>query len=112
MKTASGLLATVMLSCVLVGPAVAQQRSPKDTAPPPRGTEGPELRKEAPKDTGKAKTPKTDKKGSRARGQKPGDTQSPVTGVEGPEMRRQRPDAPSKSIPGSKNNQDSKTSNQ
>ena len=91
MKPVLSFLATVLLSCALIGPAVAQQRSPSDTASPPRGVEGPEMRKQAPKDTGETDTPKTEKKGTRARDQKPKDTPSPPRGVEGPEARKQAP---------------------
>jgi len=84
-------VATVLLWCALIGPAVAQQRSPGDTPTPPRGVEGPEIRKQAPKDTGAVEAPTTQKKGTRARGQKPQDTPTPPRGVEGPEMRKQTP---------------------
>lgn len=91
MKTLLSLLTTVLFSCALIGPAVAQQRSPTDTATPPRGVEGPEIRKETPKSSGKAETPKTGKKGTRARDQQPKDTSPPPRGVEGPETRKQAP---------------------
>jgi hypothetical protein len=91
MKTVVSFLVTVVLSCGLIGAAVAQQESPKDTLPPPRGVEGPEIRKEAPKGTRGADTPKAEKKSPRARDQKPKDTPPPPRGVEGPEMRKQAP---------------------
>jgi hypothetical protein len=91
MRTVLGFLATILFSCALIGPAVAQQRSPGDTPIPPRGVEGPEMRKQAPKDTGAVEPPTTQKKGTRARGQKPQDTPPPPTGVEGPEIRKQAP---------------------
>jgi len=91
MKTLLSLLTTVLFSCALIGAAVAQQRSPADTAAPPRGVEGPEIRKETPKGSGKAETPKTGKKGTRARDQQPKDTSPPPRGVEGPETRKQAP---------------------
>jgi len=82
MKTVVSFLVTVVLSCGLIGAAVAQQESPKDTLPPPRGVEGPEIRKEAPKGTRGADTPKAEKKGARAKSQQPRHTDSPpkVTG--------------------------------
>jgi hypothetical protein len=91
MKTLLSFLTTVLFSCALIGPAVAQQRSPGDTASPPRGVEGPEIRKETPKGTGKVETPKTEKRGTRAGSQKPKDTANPPSGVEGPETRKQAP---------------------
>jgi hypothetical protein len=91
MKTVWSFLATVLFSGALIGQAVAQQRSPGDTASPPRGVEGPEIRKETPKGTGQVDTPKTEKKGTRAGSQKPKDTASPPRGVEGPEIRKQAP---------------------
>jgi len=91
MKTVLSFLTTVLFSCALIGPAVAQQRSPGDTSPPPRGVEGPEIRKEAPKGTPGADTPKTEKKSPRAGSQKPKDTANPPMGIEGPEMRKQEP---------------------
>ena len=91
MKTVLSFLTTLVLSCGLVAPALAQQRSPGDTSSPPRGVEGPEIRKEIPKGTGKADTPKTKKKSPRARDQKPKDTPYPPTGTEGPETRKQAP---------------------
>ena len=91
MKTVVSFLTTVVLSWCLIGPALAQQRSPGDTSSPPRGVEGPEIRKEIPKGTGKADTPKTGKKSPRAQDQKPKDTPYPPTGTEGPETRKQAP---------------------
>ena len=91
MKTLLSLLATVLFSCALIGQAVAQLRSAADSPAPPRGVEGPEIRKEAPENSGKAETPKTGKKGTRAREQKPKDTPPPPRGVEGPETRKQTP---------------------
>jgi cytoskeletal protein RodZ len=91
MKTVVSFLATVVLSCILIGLAVAQQRSPSDTQSPPKGVEGPEIRKQGPKSTGGADTPKTEKKSPRARDQKPKDTPYPPTGTEGPEIRKQGP---------------------
>jgi hypothetical protein len=91
MKTVLSVLATVVLSCALIGPAVAQQRSPGDTSSPPRGVEGPEMRKQAPKGTGKVDTPKTEKKGTRAGSQQPKDTANPPMGVEGPDTRKKAP---------------------
>jgi hypothetical protein len=91
MKTFLRFLTTVLFSCALIGPAVAQQRSPADTPAPPRGVEGPEIRKQAPKDAGTVEAPTTQKKGTRARDQKPKDTPDPPRGVEGPEMRKQEP---------------------
>jgi hypothetical protein len=91
MKTVSHFLATVLLSCALIGPAAAQQRTPTDTALPPRGVEGPEMRKQTPKDTGAVEAPTMQKKGTRARGQKPQDTPPPPRGVEGPEIRKEAP---------------------
>ena len=91
MKTLLSLLATVLLSCALIGQAVAQRRSAADTPAPPRGVEGPEIRKETPKSSGKAETPKTGKKGTRAGDQQPKDTAPPPRGVEGPETRKQAP---------------------
>ena len=77
MKTVLSYLATILLSCALLGPAVAQQRSPSDTPLPPRGVEGPEIRKQTPKDTDGVDTPKPKKKGTRARDQKPRHTDTP-----------------------------------
>jgi len=91
MKPVLSFLATVLLSCILFGPAVAQQRAPGDTLPSPRGVEGPEIRKETLKGTGEADTPKPKKKGTLARDPKPKDTASPPSGVEGPETRKQTP---------------------
>jgi hypothetical protein len=91
MKTLLSLLATVLFSCALIGPAVAQLRSVADSPAPPRGIEGPEIRKEAPENSGKAGTPKTGKKGTRARDPQPKDTPPPPRGVEGPEERKQAP---------------------
>jgi hypothetical protein len=79
---------TVLFSCALIGPAVAQQRSPADTAAPPRGVEGPEIRKETPKSSGKTETPKTGKKGTRARDQKPRHTDTPPKLNTEPEMKQ------------------------
>jgi len=93
MKTLLSLLTTVLFSCALIGAAVAQQRSPADTAAPPRGVEGPEIRKETPKGSGKAETPKTGKKGTRARDQQPKDTSPPPRGVEGRKRESRRPKA-------------------
>jgi hypothetical protein len=91
MKTVVSFLVTLVFSCALIGPTVAQQRPPKDTPSPPRGVEGPEIRKEEPKATPGADTPKPAKKGTRARDQKPKDTSPPPRGVEGPEIRKQTP---------------------
>jgi hypothetical protein len=91
MNAVLSFLATVLLSCAMISSAVAQQRSPADTPPPPRGVEGPEMRKQTPKDTGTADMPKPPKKGTRAGDQKPKDTPDPPRGVEGPEMRKQTP---------------------
>ena len=91
MKTVLSVLTTVVLSCSLIGLAVAQQRSPKDTTSPPKGVEGPEIRKQERKGTGGVETPKTGKKSPRARDQKPKDTPYPPSGVEGPETRKQTP---------------------
>ena len=94
MKTLLRSLPSVLLSCALLGPAVAQQRSPSDTPPPPRGVEGPEMRKQEPIGQGAPDAPKPEKKGTRARDQKPKDTPPPPRGVEGPEMRKQTPKGP------------------
>lgn len=91
MKTLLRRLETVLLSCALIGPAVAQLRPAADSPAPPRGVEGPEIRKEAPEKSEKAGTPKTEKKGTRARDQQPKDTPPPPRGVEGPEERKQAP---------------------
>jgi hypothetical protein len=86
MKAILSFLATVLLSCIMLGPAVAQQRSPADTAAPPRGVEGPEIRKETPKGPGGVDTPKPKKKGTRARDQKPRHTDTPPKLNTEPEM--------------------------
>ena len=88
MKPVLSFLATVLLSCTLIGPAVAQQRSPSDTASPPRGVEGPEMRKQAPKGTGETDTPKTEKKGTRARSQQPRHTDSPPKAHAEPDIKQ------------------------
>ena len=88
MKTVLSFLTTLVFSCGLVGPALAQQRSPGDTSPPPRGVEGPELRKETPKGTGKADTPKTEKKGTRAKSQQPRRIDSPPKVTPEPEIKQ------------------------
>ena len=88
MKPVLSFLATVLLSCALIGPAVAQQRSPKDTASPPRGVEGPEMRKQEPKGTGGTETPKAQKKGTRAKSQQPRHTDSPPKIAPGPEIKQ------------------------
>ena len=88
MKTVVSFLATVLLSCALIGQAVAQQRSPSDTASPPRGVEGPEMRKQAPKSTGETDTPKTEKKGTRAKSQQPRHTDSPPKVTPEPEIKQ------------------------
>lgn len=88
MKPVLSFLATVLLSCALIGPAVAQQRSPGDTPSPPRGVEGPEIRTQTPKGTGKADTPKTEKKGPRARSQQPRHTDSPPKVTPEPEIKQ------------------------
>jgi hypothetical protein len=88
MKTLLSSLATVVLSCALIGPAVAQQRSPKDTPSPPRGVEGPEMRNEAPRSTRGADTPKTEKKGPRAKSQQPRHTDSPPKAHAEPDIKQ------------------------
>ena len=88
MKTVLSFLTTVVLSCGLVGPAFAQQRSPNDTPFPPKGVEGPEIRKQAPKGTGGADTPKTEKKGPHARSQRPRHIDSPPKVTAEPEIKQ------------------------
>ena len=88
MKPVLSFLATVLLSCALIGPAVAQQRSPSDSASPPRGVEGPEMRKQAPKGTGETDTPKPAKKGARAKSQQPRHTDSPPKVTPEPEIKQ------------------------
>ena len=89
MKTVLSLLTTLVLSWALIGSVAAQQRSPGDMASPPRGVEGPEIRKQAPKGAGGTEAPATEKKGTRAGDRKPKDMQDPPKGVEGPEIRKQ-----------------------
>ena len=88
MKPVLSFLATVLLSCALIGPAVAQQRSPSDTASPPRGVEGPEMRKQAPKGKDGVDTPKTEKKGTRAKSQQPRHTDSPPKAHAEPDIKQ------------------------
>jgi len=88
MRSVLSYLATILLSCALLGPAVAQQRSPGDTPPPPRGVEGPEIRKQTPKGTDGMDTPKPEKKGTRARGQKPRHTDTPPKVSAEPEIKQ------------------------
>jgi len=88
MKTLWRSLASILLSCALLGPAVAQQRSPGDTPPPPRGVEGPEIRKQTPKGTDGVDTPKPEKKGTRARDQKPRHTDTPPKAKAEPDIKQ------------------------
>ena len=88
MRSVLSYLATILLSCALLGPAVAQPRSPSDTPPPPRGVEGPEIRQQTPKGTGGVDTPKSEKKGTRARGQKPRHTDTPPKAKAEPEIKQ------------------------
>ena len=88
MKTVVSFLTSVVLSCALIGPAVAQQRSPSDTASPPRGVEGPEMRKQAPKGTGETDTPKPAKKSTRAKSQQPRHTDSPPKAHAEPDIKQ------------------------
>jgi hypothetical protein len=88
MKPVLSFLATVVLSCALFGPAVAQQRSPGDTLPPPRGVEGPEIRKQTPKSPDGKDTPKPEKKGTRARDQKPRRTDTPPKAKAEPDIKQ------------------------
>jgi hypothetical protein len=89
MRSVLSYLATILLSCALLGPAVAQQRSPGDTPPPPRGVEGPEIRKQTPKGTDGMDTPKPEKKGTRARDQKPRHTDTPPKLNTEPEIKQE-----------------------
>ena len=88
MKTLWRSLASILLSCALLGPAVAQQRSPSDTPPPPRGVEGPEIRKHEPSGKGAPDAPKPEKKGTRARDQKPRHTETPPKSKAEPEIKQ------------------------